>query len=71
MMFELYMKVRYVGPDSFSADIRENDFGYVIEDYKDGNYEIEFSNADGISKAQLVIPERYLINADKDICGNK
>ena len=34
--------------------------GYVIESYGDGKYEVEFSNSQGISVAQLVIDEKDL-----------
>ena len=34
--------------------------GYVIENYNDGNYEVEFSNKEGVSIAQIVVPESDL-----------
>jgi hypothetical protein len=37
--------------------------GYVIESYADGKYEVEFSNADGITLAQFVVGEDDLILA--------
>ncbi|WP_109583611.1 DUF4926 domain-containing protein [Cupriavidus plantarum] len=36
------------------------DIGYVIEDYGDGHYEVEFSNADGTTSVQAVIQNRDL-----------
>lgn len=35
--------------------------GYVIEVYPGGNYEVEFSNSNGITIAQIVIEEGDLI----------
>ena len=35
--------------------------GYVIESYADGKHEVEFSNANGITVAQLVVGEEDLI----------
>jgi hypothetical protein len=37
--------------------------GYVIESYPDGKYEVEFSNASGITIAQIVVGEEDLIMA--------
>jgi len=34
--------------------------GYVIECYPDGKYEVEFSDANGITIAQLVASEQEL-----------
>lgn len=37
--------------------------GYVIESYADGKYEVEFSDANGITIAQIVVGEEDLILA--------
>jgi len=55
MIISLYGRVKYIGPDLKYPNVSNGDFGYVIEDYCDGNYEIEFSNKNGISTAQCVI----------------
>ncbi len=60
MKLTLYSRVRYVGPSGLYDCIEPNDVGYIIEDYDDGNYEVEFSNADGSTKAQSVISEDFL-----------
>ena len=36
------------------------DVGYIIESYPNGDYEVEFSNASGISTAQIVAREDEL-----------
>ena len=35
--------------------------GYVIESYSDGKYEVEFSDANGITIAQIVVGEEDLV----------
>lgn len=60
MMLTLYSRVIYVGPNSLYDCIESNDVGYIIEDYGDGNYEVEFSDVDGLTRAQSVIPEAFL-----------
>jgi hypothetical protein len=59
-MLALYSRVTYVGPTGLYEDIEENDVGYVIEDYGDGSYEVEFSEADGSTKALAAIPSARL-----------
>ena len=39
--------------------------GYVIESYPGGKYEVEFSDADGITIAQIVAGEEDLILANE------
>ncbi|WP_454725796.1 MULTISPECIES: DUF4926 domain-containing protein [Cupriavidus] len=60
MKLSLYSRVKYVGPNGIYDCIGENDVGYIIEDYGDGNYEVEFCDADGSTRAQSVIPEAFL-----------
>lgn len=60
MMLTLYSRVIYVGPNNLYDCIESNDVGYIIEDYGDGNYEVEFSDADGSTRTQSVIPEIFL-----------
>ncbi|MGJ7622068.1 DUF4926 domain-containing protein [Variovorax sp. GB4P3] len=56
----MFSKVRYIGPKDFCSELNFGDIGYVIEDYGQGNYEIEFSLPDGSTKAQLGISESLL-----------
>lgn len=64
MSIKLYSRVRFIGAVDDYPDLRVGDIGYVIEDYDDGNYEVEFSNPDGSTRVQAVISEGYLILAE-------
>ena len=65
MSIHLYSRVQFIGPTTDYIDLHIGDIGYIIEDYKDGNYEVEFSNADGSTRVQAVIHENYLSLAEK------
>ncbi|NYI01187.1 DUF4926 domain-containing protein [Cupriavidus plantarum] len=60
MNISIYSRVRYVGREDAQDGLSVGDIGYVIEDYGDGNYEVEFSNADGTTRVQAVIQNRDL-----------
>ena len=60
MNISIYSRVRYVGRENSHDGLSTGDIGYVIEDYGDGNYEVEFSNTDGTTRAQAVIQNRDL-----------
>jgi hypothetical protein len=49
-----------VGPNGLYNGIDENDVGYIIEDYGDGNYEVEFSDIDGSTRALAAISSIHL-----------
>ena len=60
-MIAKYGRVRLV-TDRFSGEhANAGMVGYVIEIYPDGNFEVEFSNADGTAVAQVVASERDLV----------
>jgi len=59
-MIELYSRVQLVGDKHEAEGACNGMIGYVIESYGDGKYEVEFSNSQGISVAQLVIDEKDL-----------
>lgn len=65
MKIAIYNRVRYVGATNTQERINSGDIGYVIDDYGDGNYEIEFSAPDGTTRAQLVIAGSDLELAEK------
>ncbi|MGN5479987.1 DUF4926 domain-containing protein [Cupriavidus basilensis] len=65
MTMSIFNRVRYVGLQNSHDGLRVGDIGYVIEDYGDGDYEVEFSNADGITRVQVVIPSRELELAEQ------
>lgn len=59
-MLENYSRVRLLTDRFISEGLRYGTMGYVIEVYGDGNYEVEFSDAKGISVAQIVVQEAEL-----------
>jgi hypothetical protein len=62
MTIRMYNLVQFIGPAVDFPDVKENDIGAIIEDYGDGNYEVEFSDPPlGITRAQIVIPEKFLV----------
>ena len=56
-MFENYSRVRLQTDNYQSEGARCFDVGYVIEVYPDNKYEVEFSDANGTSFAQIVAQE--------------
>ncbi|KWD61418.1 hypothetical protein WL76_27395 [Burkholderia ubonensis] len=60
MKISIYNRVRYIGQSNAQERIYPGDIGYVIEDYSDGNFEVEFSNPDGTTRAQVVVAGRDL-----------
>lgn len=62
MNIKMYGRVRFIGSLDDFPELRKNDIGAVIEDYGDGNYEVEFSDPPlGITRAQVVIPGGFLV----------
>ncbi|MFC5743192.1 DUF4926 domain-containing protein [Dyella tabacisoli] len=59
MILKLFYRVEFVGKKH--AELSAGDTGYIIEDYGDGNYEVEFSNSDGSTRIQVVINEKDLV----------
>jgi hypothetical protein len=55
MKISIYNRVRYVGLANDQDRIHPGEIGYVIEDYGDGNFEVEFSYLDGTTRTQAVI----------------
>jgi flagellar hook protein FlgE len=55
MKLELYDKVILI-TNRFSTveGVAQGALGYVIEIYEDGNCEVEFSDGDGVTYAQIV-----------------
>jgi len=54
MALEPYSCVRLRTDRFVEEGAKTGDVGFVIEVYPDGNYEVEFSDANGITYAQLV-----------------
>lgn len=62
MSIKLFSRVRFIGPLDDYPELKKNNVGAVIEDYGDGNYEVEFSDPPlGITHAQVVISEKFLV----------
>jgi len=59
-MLENYSPVRLLTDRFRSEGAAEGDLGYVIETYPDGVCEVEFSNPQGITFAQIVARENEL-----------
>jgi len=43
MSIKFFRRVRFIGPLDDYPELKKNDVGAVIENYEDGNYEVEFS----------------------------
>lgn len=56
-----YSKVRLVTNAYVQDGVGIGSIGYVIEVYPDERYEVEFSDKDGITIAQLVLGSNELI----------
>jgi hypothetical protein len=62
-MIPQYSRVKLT-TDKYNKDGgRTGMFGYVIESFADGKYEVEFSDANGITMAQIVVDEEDLVIA--------
>jgi hypothetical protein len=55
-----YSRVRLMTDRFESQGVSAGMFGYVIEVYDGGNYEVEFSDEDGTTIAQIVATEHDL-----------
>lgn len=60
MTIAMFDRVRYLGREIVDEKIKSGDIGYVIEIYDDGNFEVEFSNADGTTRGVVVLAEHEL-----------
>jgi Domain of unknown function (DUF4926) len=58
MTLKVFSRVEFVGQRH--DELSTGDVGYIIEDYGDGNYEVEFSSPDGSTRVQAVISENEL-----------
>lgn len=59
-MINVYDGVRYIGPQGAFRELHTGDIGNVIGAYGDGNYEVEFSTPDGVTRVQEVLPKKHL-----------
>ena len=63
-MLEIYNRVRLVTNRFKPEGAEQNAIGYIIEVYPNGKFEVEFSDADGITTAQIVAAESELEDAE-------
>lgn len=47
--------------DQPDHDLRRGAIGTIVEDYGDGNYEVEFVDRSGETYALITAPEHYLL----------
>jgi hypothetical protein len=67
MGIELYQRVRLITERFASTDkVTLGAIGYVIEVYSDGNCEVEFSDENGITYAQIVAKPNELKVAESE-----
>lgn len=59
-MIPNYSRVRLITDKYRDNGAFNGMIGYVIETYYDGKYEVEFSDSEGISLAQIVVDEEDL-----------
>ena len=59
-MLENYTRVRLITDKYLPQSATRGDLGYIIETYPDGAYEVEFSDANGITFAQIAAQENEL-----------
>ena len=65
MALQQYSRVR-VRTERFSSDgVRKGDLGFIIEVYPDGAYEVEFTDPQGITVAQVVATDDDLESAEE------
>ena len=60
MPLEIYSRIILTSDRYTDAGARPGAIGYVIETYPDNTYEVEFSNPEGITYAQIVAKESEL-----------
>lgn len=60
MRWQNYTRVRLLTDTYVAEGARPGALGYIIEVYADGAYEVEFSDADGVTVAQIVAREEDL-----------
>jgi len=65
MSYENYSRIRVKTDRLGHEGIRSGDIGYIIEVYEDGNYEVEFSDENGVTILLTVLAEYEFELADE------
>ena len=67
-MFEQYSRVMLATDKHQNEGAKRGMVGYVLENYGDRNYEVEFSDPKtGVTVAQVVVAESDLVAAPEDV----
>ncbi len=56
-MIALYNKVKLITSSYSNRGVERGSEGYIIENHKDGNYDVEFSRVDGETIAIIILTE--------------
>jgi hypothetical protein len=64
MTFDQYTRVMLLTDRFQHEGLVKGNIGYIIEVYAEGVYEVEFSDANGITIAQIVVSEAEIQLAD-------
>jgi len=64
MTIDQYARVRFATDRFVSKGVSKGDYGYVIEVYRNGDYEVEVSDKNGITIAQVVATEADIEEAE-------
>ena len=57
---KIYDRVKLLTDKYLSENVKTGSIGYIVEDYGDGNYEVEFSDPNGNTVAIFAIPKADL-----------
>jgi hypothetical protein len=60
MTIPIYSRVRLITDRYKDEGASKGDIGYIIEIYENRYFEVEFSGADGIDYAQVVVEEEEI-----------
>ncbi len=63
-MIKKYDKIKLESDQFIEEGVVPGAIGFVIEDYGDGNYEVEFSDSEGVTIAQLVLGKEHMEPTD-------
>ncbi|TGE75630.1 hypothetical protein C7Y70_20535 [Pseudoalteromonas sp. KS88] len=63
-MIKIYSKIRLTSSAYREKGVNEGSEGYIIEDFEDGNFDVEFSDSKGETKAILILTSTEFEVAD-------
>ena len=65
---ELFVKVKVLNDNYKNDNVKKNDIGYILENYNDGNYEVQFwdeSTYPPVSLAIISVNENDIEEVEK------